>query len=315
MRNVKATAYLVLKGVAMGSADIIPGVSGGTIAFITGIYEKLIRSIKSVDQRAFRLLISKDFKGVWKHINGNFLLPVFLGIIVSILSFARILSWLLDTYPIQLWSFFFGLVLIAAVSVFRTIKRRTGGVFLAGILGIAIAFTITQFSPAESPTGLWFVFLSGAIAICAMILPGISGSFLLLILGKYEYILNAVKGGDVLTLAVFMVGCLVGILSFVRLIAWLLERYNNVTISLLAGFMVGSLTKLWPWKVVTAYRVNSKGEQKPLLEENILPSNYLEVTGNEPYLLQAILFMALGIALVVLIEKLASTSERKNVTY
>ena len=140
MRNVKATAYLVLKGVAMGSADIIPGVSGGTIAFITGIYEKLIRSIKSVDQRAFRLLLSKDFKGVWKHINGNFLLPVFLGIIVSILSFARILSWLLDTYPIQLWSFFFGLVLIAAVSVFRTIKRRTGGVFPGRYTGYCHCF-------------------------------------------------------------------------------------------------------------------------------------------------------------------------------
>ncbi|MEM7550602.1 MAG: DUF368 domain-containing protein [Bacteroidota bacterium] len=312
---MKDGLLLFLKGIAMGGADIIPGVSGGTIAFITGIYERLINAIKSVDVNALVLLKQFEFKKLWEHIDGNFLAILFAGIAVSVASLARLMTYLLHAHPIQLWSFFFGLILISAFVVARSVKNWKTANFLGLILGVVLAYFITSATPAETPEGYWFIFVSGAIAICAMILPGISGSFILLILGKYQFILEGLKNFDLTIISIFMLGCVVGILSFSRLISWLLTHYHDVTVAILAGFMIGSLNKIWPWKEVLQFRLNSKGEQVPFIERNLLPAEYLEVTGGDPYLLQAILFGALGFFLVFAIEFINRALHPKNKKY
>ena len=253
MRTTKDFILLYLKGMAMGAADIVPGVSGGTIAFITGIYEELLNSIKSFNLDALELLKQLQFKALWKHINGTFLLVLLAGIFTSILTLARLVTWLLATYPVQIWSFFFGLIIISAILVTKEIRKWSISVVIAGIIGIVVAYIITIASPAQTPDALWFIFLAGAIAICAMILPGISGSFILLLLVKYEFILTALKEFNIPIIIVFGIGCVVGLLSFARVVSWLLDRYYNVAVALLAGFMVGSLNKVWPWKVITEY--------------------------------------------------------------
>lgn len=298
----------------MGGADVVPGVSGGTIAFITGIYTELLDSIKSVDLEALRLLSRGKVNALWKHINGGFLLVLLSGIAISIATLAQVLHFLLENYPIQLWSFFFGLIIIAAVSVSREISQWRAAVLLAGLLGIVIAFIITEATPAETPEAYWFVLLSGALAICAMILPGISGSFILLILGKYAFILEAINTRDLAVIAVFGVGCIIGLLSFVRLVSWLLHRFHDIAVALLAGFMLGSLNKIWPWKAVLSTRINSKGEEVPLVTENVLPAEYLSATGTEPLVVQAIIFMFLGIGIVVLLEQFANRKNKKTNT-
>lgn len=299
---------LYLKGIGMGGADTVPGVSGGTVAFITGIYQELLDSIKSVDVQALNLLKKGRFKDLWQHINGNFLLVLLAGVFTSVFTLARLFSFLLVHNPIQLWSFFFGLVIISAVLVMKEIKNWNVWVIIACLIGIAIAYYISIAAPAETPVASWFIFIAGAVAICAMILPGISGAFILLLFGKYEYIMNALRNFDLEVIVIFALGCLTGILSFARLISWLLNRYYNVAVSLLAGFMIGSLNKIWPWKKVTQYRIDSHGIQKPFLEDSVLPTTYMEATGQDPQVLWAILFMALGILLVVGIEKAASYS-------
>lgn len=308
MRTLKDYTLLYLKGLGMGAADIVPGVSGGTIAFITGIYEELLDSIKSFNLDALQLLREFQFRAFWKHINGTFLLVLLAGIFTSILSLARVVTWLLEYYPIQLWSFFFGLIIISAILVTKEIRKWNAAVVFAGVLGIAIAYYITIATPAETPDALWFVFLAGALAICAMILPGISGSFILLLLVKYEFILTALKELNIAVILVFGTGCVVGLLSFARLVSWLLDRYYNVAVALLAGFMIGSLNKVWPWKVVTEYYLNSKGQQKPLVTESVWPTAYTAATGQESFMLWALLFAALGILMVVGIEKVSKYS-------
>ncbi len=311
MRGIKEYFLLFIKGMGMGGADVIPGVSGGTIAFITGIYEELLDSIKAVNINTLRLLLKADFLLFWKLINGNFLVAVLAGILVSVFSLAKIITYTLENYPIQLWSFFFGLIIISALAVAREIKDRDWKVFLMLAVGIAFAYFVTSATPSTTPDNLFFVFGSGMIAICAMILPGISGSFILLILGKYEQVLTAAKEFDITTLVVFAVGCAVGILAFARVISWLLKHYHASTIAILVGFMIGSLNKIWPWKEVLQYRINSKGERVPFLEKNILPNEYIEITGNDPFVLQALLFFFLGIGLVVVIEKIAKMTKQQ----
>ncbi|MDF9794751.1 putative membrane protein [Catalinimonas alkaloidigena] len=311
MQRLRNYIQLFLKGVAMGGADVVPGVSGGTIAFITGIYGTLLDSIKSFNLEAIQLLLKFKIKPLWEHVNGSFLLTLLSGIALSIITLAQLIHIFLENYPIQLWSFFFGLVIIAAVSVSREIKNWSVGVIIAGGLGIVIAFIITLATPAETPTASWFVFLSGAVAICAMILPGISGSFILLILGKYAYILEAVNERDLGVIAIFGVGCIIGLLSFARIISWLLHKFHDVAVALLAGFMIGSLNKIWPWKEVVQTRVNSKGEEVPFITENVLPGEYLEATSMDPLLWQALLFMLLGIGIVVFLEQFATRRSRK----
>lgn len=290
----------------MGAADVIPGVSGGTIAFITGIYQRLIDAIKSVDFEALKLLLSFKFADFWKKIDGNFLVILFGGIITSVLTFAKLITYLLENHPILVWSFFFGLILVSSMLIGKEIRRWTLKDVLALFLGLAIAFIITTLSPADSPENLFFVFISGVIAITAMILPGISGSFILVILGKYQFMMQALSNVDIPVILTFIVGCVLGLLSFARLISYLLRNYYSVTIALLCGFMLGSLNKVWPWKVTLATYFDRHGEVKPLVEQNVTPWQYLEQTGIDPQFLTALLLAALGIGIVVLLEKVGS---------
>ncbi|MDW3210969.1 MAG: DUF368 domain-containing protein [Reichenbachiella sp.] len=305
MRSFRDYFLLFLKGIGMGSADVVPGVSGGTIAFITGIYEELLNSINSFDAEAFRLLFSFKLKEFWSKINGSFLLPLVSGILLSAVSLAKIITFLLDKHPIQIWSFFFGLIIISSISVAKEITKWNLVTALSCISGVLIAYVITVVTPSTTPNELWFVFISGAIAICAMILPGISGSFILLILGKYAFIMSALKNLDTAVIAVFGSGCIIGLFTFSRLIAWFLKKFHNYAIALLAGFMIGSLNKIWPWKKAELFRFNSHGEQVPIFERNLLPTDYMAETGQSPLIIQAILYMALGFMMVVIMEKIA----------
>ena len=291
---------------------MIPGVSGGTIAFISGIYEELIDSIKSIDADALKLLARFQIKLFWKSINGNFLIAVLAGIVTSLLSLARLMTYLLEHHPIPVWSFFFGLILVSAPLIMRDIKKWDIATIISGIIGIVIAYLITILSPTETPTNLPFIFFCGALAICAMILPGISGAFILLLIGKYEYMIKALIGFDIPVIIVFVVGCFLGLLGFSRFLSWVLTHYRFPTLALLAGFMIGSLNKVWPWKEITAFRINSKGLQVPALDQSILPWQYIEKTGQDPKLFLAVLFAALGIFLVVAIEKIAAVLKSKN---
>lgn len=311
MNNLKKYGLTYLKGMAMGAADIVPGVSGGSIALIAGIYQQLLDSINAFNLDNLLLLKSFQIKELYARVNGNFLLSLLLGIMTSIFALSSVITYLMEEQPIPLWSFFTGLILVSAFLILKEIKRWNWVILAAFALGTLIAWWVTNLPPTTTPDAGWFTFVAGAIAICAMILPGISGSFILLILGKYETILAALAQKDFLTLALFASGCLVGILTFSRVIAFLLRRFHDVTIGLLSGFMLGSVNELWPWKVVTSWRTSSSGQQKPFLTENILPSDYLAQVGQEPNLLWAIGAFLFGIGLVLFIEWLAGKLQAK----
>ncbi len=311
MKNAKDNILLFLKGMAMGGADVVPGVSGGTIAFISGIYLELLNSINSFDKNAIQLLLSWKISDLWKYVNGKFLITLLGGILVSVLSLAKVLHFLLNHHPIQLWSFFFGLIIISALVVSRQIIHWRAPDIISGIAGIIIAFFLTGAAPAVTPDNYLFIFFSGAIAICAMILPGISGSFILLILGKYEFIIESVKDFNIPVIAIFGLGCVVGLLSFSRLVSWLLKKYHNLTVALLAGFMIGSLNKIWPWKETISTRLNSKGELVPVIQKNLWPTEFMGKVG-EPLVLQAIVYCCIGILLIIGIEKIARLAQQKH---
>ena len=255
MNNLKKYLLVTLKGACMGAADVIPGVSGGTIAFIMGIYDEFVGSIASINAEAMKLLFKGQFKAFWKHINGTFLVSIVLGIGISVVLLAGLMQTLLTVYPIQTWAFFFGLIVASSIFILRGISGWKLREILFLILGGVLGVTVCTLSPTQTPDALWFIFLSGAIAICAMILPGISGSFILLILGKYQYIMAAISGlvagenfgQNLLILCVFLVGAVVGILGFSKFLHWLLARWNKETLIVLAGFIIGSLVKVWPW--------------------------------------------------------------------
>ncbi len=286
---------------------MVPGVSGGTIAFITGIYEELINSIKNINIEAFRLFLTGRWKSFWVHINGNFLLAVFTGIFISVLSLARILEYLLEHQPVMIWSFFFGLIVASSYVVARRISNWDYPKFVALAGGIGIAFYITSVTPATTTDAVWFIFLSGALASCAMILPGISGSFILLLLGKYAFALQAVNDRIIFDLALLGTGAVMGLLLFANLLSWLLRRYHDVTVAVLVGFMIGSLNKIWPWKE-TLETILVEGEVKPLVEKNILP-----VSGNpEHNIWIALLMAAAGIGLILIIELILAKNPAKE---
>ncbi|KPK86604.1 MAG: hypothetical protein AMS27_04775 [Bacteroides sp. SM23_62_1] len=297
-------AYLVvaLKGIGMGAADVIPGVSGGTIAFITGIYEELVNSIKSINYTSIRKIWKEGLGAFWKAVNGNFLLSVVVGILISVLSLARILEYILIHYPILIWSFFFGLIIASAVFVAKKIDRWDIPVIVSLLAGGVSAYFITTFTPAETTDAYWFIFLSGALAICAMILPGISGSFILLLLGKYQFMLNALNEGKIGIMAVLLAGALIGIISFSNLLSWLLKRYYAITIALLSGFMLGSLNKIWPWKITISTFTDSHDVLKPLVQQNVFPGRFREMMQSDPQVFSAILLAMSGIAVIVLFE-------------
>ena len=267
-RTFKDYLVITLKGMGMGAADVVPGVSGGTIAFIVGIYEELINSIKSINLESIKLLLRFKIADFWKAINANFLLSVFIGIMISVLSLAKVITWLLETHPVLVWSFFFGLVLASTWSVSKRIKKLSISRWAIFIFGAALAFFITDATPASTPDSLWFIFICGAIAICAMILPGISGSFILVLLGKYMFIMSAIKEINIPVIAIFAVGAGIGIIAFSNVLSYLLNKYHDMTIATLAGFMFGSLNKIWPWKETIETFVDRHGIVKPLVEKN-----------------------------------------------
>lgn len=309
IKKTRNYPLLILKGMAMGAADVVPGVSGGTIALIAGIYEELIFSIKSINLKALKLLFAGKLAAFWKTINGNFLLSVLLGIVISIFSLSKGLTFLLHHYPILVWSFFFGLIIASAIYVAQTIKTWNVGAVVAGIAGIVIAYFITVISPTEANTSWIYIFFSGVIAICAMILPGISGSFILVLLGMYQFILGAVVDLNIPVLLVFVAGAAIGIIGFSNVLSWLLKKYHTLTIALLAGFMVGSLNKIWPWKEVTESFIDRHGDVTPLAERNILPGTYENLTGNESMIWGALFFLVVGFVLIFVIE---GASKRKG---
>ena len=290
MRKLKDYIMLGVKGACMGGADVIPGVSGGTIAFITGIYDEFVGSIAKVDAEAVKLLLKGKIRDFWNHINGWFLLSVGAGIGVSVVALAGLMQMLLSTFPIQTWAFFFGLIVASSIFILRGISGWKVREVLLVIFGVILGTTVCTLSPTQTPDALWFIFISGAIAICAMILPGISGSFILLILGKYQYIMGVISGlvageeiGRNLTIiAVFLVGAVVGILGFSKFLHWLLARWNKETLIVLAGFIIGSLVKVWPWSNVEA------------LEQ-------VEATGSM-HIAGAVIFALIGFSLVTGVE-------------
>ncbi|MFQ3198169.1 MAG: putative membrane protein [Paraglaciecola sp.] len=303
--------YLALatKGMVMGAADAVPGVSGGTIAFITGIYEELIFSLKQCGPQAISVLFRQGMGAMWQYINGTFLVTLLLGILCSLLTVSRIVLYWLDTYPVLLWSFFFGLILAAIWSLIRHIEQWKANVIAFFILGTLAAYFITTITPSNiEPTGL-FVFLSGMLAICAMILPGISGSFILLLLGMYTPILTALKNFEMAILGLFAMGCVVGLLSFSRVLNWMFSTQRTITLALLGGFMLGSLNKVWPWKNTLESTINSHGKAIPLVQENILPGTFEVLTSQPSYLWYSLALTIIGAGVVLLLEKVGSTSQ------
>ena len=311
---MKFSRYIILalKGCAMGMADVVPGVSGGTIAFISGIYEELLDSIRSVNATALKLLLKFRLAEFWRHINGRFLLPVLLGIAIAIFSLARLMTYLLVNHPIAIWSFFFGLIVASALLVARQIGRWDWRTVLAFVVGAVAAWWITVATPAETPNDWWFVMLSGAIAICAMILPGISGAFILLLLGKYQYIMHAVGEFNIPVIVVFVIGAVAGIISFSHLLSWLLKHWHDVTVAVLMGFMVGSLNKVWPWKETVETYLDSHGIAQPLVQTNIAPGTFEQLTGEPSLLTQAILLGIVGFLAIYGIELIARIIVKKQ---
>jgi len=300
-RNLKDYLFITLKGIAMGAADVVPGVSGGTIAFISGIYEELLETISSFNLQALKVLTNQGIKPFWKYINGNFITALLFGIAISIISLAKLITYLLQNHSLLLWGFFFGLIVASVFLVGKKVVEWQLSRVLAIIVGTVIAYFITILNPMENPDTLWFVFISGAIAICAMILPGISGSFILLLLGSYELILSSIKDFKITTILTFIVGCVVGLLSFSKFLNWLFKKYHDITVAILTGFLIGSLNKIWPWKEVLSTRENSKGEIVPFIETNVLPNQFHE----EPQIMGVIILALVGFGLIFGLEKLA----------
>ena len=293
-RRIKDYAVLTLKGMAMGAADVVPGVSGGTIAFIAGIYDELINSIKSINMHSLKLLFTGKIAAFWKAVNGNFLFALLLGIAISVFSLAKLITYVLLNEPVVVWCFFFGLVLASTWFVTKDIKGWNWKTVAGFVGGAVIAYYITVATPAETSTNLMFIFLCGAIAICAMILPGISGSFILVLLGKYFYVMEAVKTLDLVVLGVFAFGAALGITSFSRVLSYALKNFRNITLSVLSGFMLGSLNKVWPWKEVE--KLVSDGHEV-MIEHNIAPNT--EVA-------EAVVLMLIGFILVYVLEKISA---------
>lgn len=318
-RTLKDYVLLMFKGMAMGAADVIPGVSGGTIAFISGIYEELINSIKSINLTSLKLLFTGRLAGFWKSINGNFLLGVFTGILISVFTLASLLKYLLENQPVLVWSFFFGLILASAVLVLKVIRKKSIGAVITFLVGGVVAFLITVITPTQANTALWFVFLSGAIAICAMILPGISGSFILVLLGMYKYILESVTGMHLDVLFIFTAGAVIGLIAFSNVLSWLFRRYHDLTVALLAGFMIGSLNKVWPWKKVMDWGTDHHGNIVPLIEENVWPGMFGQLSpndiahnNNDPQFVWAIVAFHVGIALIIVFDRLPRYIQKRQ---
>ncbi|WP_298956050.1 DUF368 domain-containing protein [uncultured Nonlabens sp.] len=308
-KNITTT----LKGLLMGAADVVPGVSGGTIAFITGIYEELIKTIDGLDFNVFKDLLKIGVKNTFVKYNLSFLLSLTAGIAISILSLSKLITYLLHTFPVLVWAFFFGLVLASVLYIGKQISKWNLAIIIAVIIGTSISYYITIAEPLGSPDSWWYIIFSGFIAIIAMILPGVSGAFLLLLLGSYKTVLGSISGfleaiiaGDwtaawdyFVNLFLFAIGCITGLKVFSRILTWLFENHKNLTLALLTGFMIGSLNKLWPWKEVIKTRINSHGIEVPFLEKSISPFSF----NGDPQILYVILLIITGFLLILGLEK------------
>jgi putative membrane protein len=331
-RTIKDFVVIGLKGMAMGAADVVPGVSGGTIAFISGIYEELLTSISNVNLSLLKTLKSNGIKAAWKQLNGSFLFSLFVGIFISIVSLAKVIKWMLENEPILLWSFFFGLVLASIIYIAKQLTTWNVFTFILLILGAGLAYYITRLNPlvTESSSSL-FLFLAGALAICAMILPGISGAFILVLLGAYKPILAAVNNRDFTTIAFVGAGAIIGLLTFSRVLKWLFTKFKNYTLAVLTGFIIGSLNKIWPWKLTQSVfdkvtgtiipfssvsdvgslsiyekKMNDFETYKVALEKSVSPFHYSEANQLiDNQLFYAIVMAIVGFGLILLLEKLA----------
>lgn len=307
-RSLSQLSGITLRGLAMGAADVIPGVSGGTIAFITGIYEELIGSISNINIAAFKKLKDEGIASFWKHVNGNFFVALLLGIAISVLSLARVVTYLLVEYPVLLWAFFFGLIVASAQLILKTVTKWDVKTVIGLIIGTAIAAYISTLHVTASGGESWYIVLSGAIAICAMILPGISGSFILVLLGSYALVIEGLKNLDFTIIGLFCLGCLIGILSFSRLLKYLFENFKNLVLAILSGFLIGSLLKIWPWKNPIGDApivVHSDGKEDWMMA-NVMPDNFI----GEPQILYVVLLALFGYLLVYLMDKFGNKSEK-----
>lgn len=305
-RTIKDYLVIGFKGIAMGAADVVPGVSGGTIAFISGIYEELLGSISSVNFSLVKTLKNEGFKAAWRQVNGNFLAALLSGIFISIVSLSKIIKWLLENEPILLWSFFFGLVLASIFYIGKQIEKWNFKIGILGIIGVVFGYVITIL-PATNTSDISYAFLifSGAIASCAMILPGISGSYILLLIGIYPVVMTAITERNVTILSAIAIGVVIGLLSFSKLLKWLFAHYKQEMLVVLTGIMLGSLNKVWPWKKTVSTYLDSHGETKPLLEQSISPFSF----EGDAQLIWAIVMSVIGFVLILFMEKLASKKQ------
>ncbi len=300
---------LALKGMAMGIAEVIPGVSGGTLAFITGIYERLLNSIQAVGPSLFVTLKNEGFAAAWKALDGTFLVKLFTGMGIGVIVGIFGVTHLMENYPVLLWAFFFGLIVASAIYIGKQVPKWGGVEIVSLLFAAAVSYYITLASPAQGNESLWFVFISGCIAISALILPGVSGSFMLLLMGMYTIIMPTIKTAlstfdpdSLKLLVVFALGCLTGLMTFSRVLSWTFKNYRSITLAVLTGFMIGSLNKIWPWRQVLSTRVNSKGEEVVFMDKSILPGSF----EGEPYIFGVIVLMLVGFVSVFIIEKLGT---------
>ncbi len=319
-RRFKDYLVITFKGIAMGAADVVPGVSGGTIAFISGIYEELLESIDKVSLTVFKVWKKEGFKTAWNSINGNFLLALFSGIAISILSLAKLIKWLLHNEPVLLWSFFFGLVLASILYIAKQIKGWSAKIILAIIVTSIVSYFITLAEPFASPDSPFYLLFCGFIAIIAMILPGVSGAFILLILGAYQTAIdtinNLVEGvttanidlfkGAFLKFCLLAIGAVIGLKVFSKALNWMFKHQKNLTLAILTGFMIGSLNKIWPWKEILKTRINSKGEEVTVLDTSILPTSY----EGDNQLLMALIFIVIGFVTILILESLGKQKNK-----
>ncbi|MCM2131810.1 DUF368 domain-containing protein [Larsenimonas rhizosphaerae] len=310
---MKRALSLYLKGAGMGAADAVPGVSGGTIAFVTGIYEELIHTIKCFGPEAVGVWREGGLPRLYEFLNIGFLVPLMLGILTSLITVAHVVTWLMDAYPLLLNAFFFGLVLASAFVVARRLTHWHVAHLVPLVLGGILAWYLPNLLPAGNSSG-WMLFFAGAIAISAMLLPGVSGSFLLLTMGMYGTVMSGIKGFDLILIVKFALGCLVGLFTFSRLLSWLFRHHHAMTLQLLIGFILGSLPTLWPWKTLTAYRLSDKGEKIPLDHQLLMPEHYSALTGEPSHLAMSLVLMVIGMGLVILLGERNAPSSAETTT-
>ncbi len=290
---------IFLRGIFMGAADLIPGVSGGTIALITGIYERLLSALSALDHRAIKLFFNFQWKKLWKKIDGNFLISLFSGILLSVFALAKLIHFLLDKYPIVVWSFFFGLILASAVFILNETKGRFLSKVIYAVAGAVLAYWITNFIPQNGSDTSVYLFFSGIAASMAMILPGISGSYILVILGSYLYVLEAVHQLKIFKLIVFTLGIITGLLGFSKILKWFFNRFKKQTLALMSGFLIGSLKQIWPWKEILEKKVVN-GKEIVVKSQAVLPWNF----HGQNYLLLSVFFFITGMIIIYVFHKI-----------